>query len=250
MCSELAHLLLNGLLSIVLCLQANLAIRVSYGEELSSGDPVLKLGELNVSKVLVLGNSVALHGPAPEIGWHGDWGMAASRRESDFAHVLLALLTKATGREPKLLVKNIADFERQQTDYDFAAGLKEALDFRADLVIVAVGANAPPLESSESVVRFRTAFDRLLKELKRDRSPVIFVRGEFWPIQAKELQMREACENAGAVFIPLEDLDKDPLNLGSADRKYEHAGVGGHPGDRGMQLIAEAIWDAIKLRSQ
>ena len=29
-------------------------------------------------RVLIYGNSIALHGRAPKIGWHGDWGMAAS----------------------------------------------------------------------------------------------------------------------------------------------------------------------------
>ena len=39
--------------------------------------------ELNV---LILGNSVLAHQPAPDLGWYGDWGMAATAPENDFVH--------------------------------------------------------------------------------------------------------------------------------------------------------------------
>ena len=41
-------------------------------------------------RVLVYGNSIALHGPKPDIGWTNDWGMAASARGKDFAHLVVA----------------------------------------------------------------------------------------------------------------------------------------------------------------
>ena len=39
-------------------------------------------------KVLVYGNSIALHGPKADIGWTNCWGMAASAAEKDFAHLV------------------------------------------------------------------------------------------------------------------------------------------------------------------
>ena len=51
-------------------------------------------------------------------------------------------MTKAvgdkTGAPPEIMVKNIADFERQYATYDVATNLKDAFDFDADLVIVAI----------------------------------------------------------------------------------------------------------------
>ena len=38
-------------------------------------------------RVLFIGNSITLHGKAPELGWHGDWGMAASAKENDYVQI-------------------------------------------------------------------------------------------------------------------------------------------------------------------
>lgn len=41
-----------------------------------------------IGSVTIFGNSIVAHDPAPDIGWTGDWGMAASCRDSDFVHIL------------------------------------------------------------------------------------------------------------------------------------------------------------------
>lgn len=60
----------------------------------------LKIGTQPVNKILFLGNSITLHGPAPKIGWTGNWGMAASSADKDYVHVLLNRITQATGGKP------------------------------------------------------------------------------------------------------------------------------------------------------
>ena len=80
----------------------------------------LKVGTLRVAKILFLGNSITLHGPAPEIGWTGNWGMAASARDKDYVHQLLDRISKAAGGTPKVMIRNIADFERRLTDFNIS----------------------------------------------------------------------------------------------------------------------------------
>ena len=44
--------------------------------------------------------------------------MAASSPEKDYVHQLLERITKAAGGKPSVMISNIADFERKQTDFD------------------------------------------------------------------------------------------------------------------------------------
>lgn len=237
------------ILVLVIVLQV-LGERDVHAQDAPSKNSALSIGKLRINKLLILGNSVAIHGPAPQIGWTGNWGMAASSRDKDFAHVLHSQLRIATQGEPQLLVLNLADFERQQTEFDFEVGLKEAIEFEADVVIVAIGANAPALETDDAKQRFRTAFEQLLNRLQQKKPTALLVRGEFWPDPEKEKIMREVCKKAGGAYVPLPNLNSDPANLGSADQKFEHAGVAGHPGDRGMRLIADELWRAIEKISK
>lgn len=42
---------------------------------------------LTFQKTLILGNSITFSEASPEIGWFGNWGMAASAQNKDFAHL-------------------------------------------------------------------------------------------------------------------------------------------------------------------
>ena len=42
--------------------------------------------------MLIVVNSITRHGPNKEIGWDGDWGMAASCPECDYVHRLFSML--------------------------------------------------------------------------------------------------------------------------------------------------------------
>ena len=196
-------------------------------------------------KVLILGNSITLHSPAPNIGWTGNWGMAASSEDKDYVHLLLADLEKAWGERPQSKVRNIADFERGYATFDASAKLAEELAFNADVVILAIGENVPELTTAEAKAAFSQALVKLLKTFKSRGIPAIFVRSCFWPNQAKDEILSKACDEVGGKFIDISTMGKDPAMKASAERKIEHVGVAGHPGDKGMRAIADAVFAAI-----
>jgi lysophospholipase L1-like esterase len=206
--------------------------------------PKLKTG-VSAERVLFLGNSITKHGPAPKIGWNSDWGMAASTEDKDYVHVTAALLGKVTGKAPDIRFKNIADFERNLASYDLEGKLKEELAFKPTLVIVAIGENVPGLGSEDLKTQYKTSYAKLLALFKGNGNPTLVVRSCFWADAAKDSIMKDACMAAGGLYADLNGLSKDESNYGRADKKWEHAGVGAHPGDKGMQAIANAILKAL-----
>lgn len=204
------------------------------------------LDGLPAAKVLFLGNSITRHAPKPEIGWTADWGMAASAVEKDYVHLLAADLGKATGKAPQIMVSNVADFERRYDRFDPEVELKAELAFGADLVVVAVGENvADPVEAGDRA-KFASAFSGLLGVLRKHGQPAIFVRSSFWPHPVKDGIMREASTAAGVTFVDISGWAGEASLTAGSERKIEHAGVAGHPGDKGMKAIADALFAAIQ----
>lgn len=210
----------------------------------------LKVGNLRVAKILFLGNSITVHGPAPAIGWTGDWGMAASARDRDYVHQLLDRISRAAGGTPKVMIRNIADFERKLAGFNIRKELKEELAFEADVVILAIGENAASPKTDEARKQFADALGDLLTQLRQHGHPKVFVRSQFWPDAEKDRMLEKASNDAGGIFVDLGKLGTDPANSARSERQIEHAGVAGHPGDKGMAAIADELWRAMKKEGE
>lgn len=203
--------------------------------------------DVDASRVLFLGNSITRHGPAPKIGWADDWGMAASALEKDYVHLVAAGLGESAGKRPEIRFANIADFERNLATYDLDARLKAEFEFRPTLVIVAIGENVAALQTEESKAQFKSSLGKLLEAVKKSGGkPTLVVRSSFWADAAKDAILRESCASAGGTFVDIGALGKDESNYARSERKFEHAGVAAHPGDKGMKAIADAILGALR----
>ncbi|MBL9130209.1 MAG: SGNH/GDSL hydrolase family protein [Verrucomicrobiaceae bacterium] len=196
-------------------------------------------------KVLFLGNSITKHGPKADIDWSGNWGMAASAEAKDYVHVFTASLAQKQGSAPEILVKNIADFERGHQGYDFTTKLKEAIDFQADLIVLAISENMPAMKTAEEKTKFQEAVTKLLTTLKGERKPVILVRSCFWVNTAKDEALRGACAAVNGISVDISALGKNEKNFARSERPFKHAGVANHPGDAGMAAIADALVKAL-----
>lgn len=196
-------------------------------------------------KVLFLGNSITRHGPKADIDWSGNWGMAASAEAKDYVHLVTAGLAAKSGAAPETMVKNIADFERAHAGYDIAGKLREAIDFQADLIIVAIGENVPALKTPEEQAAFQESVTKLLTALKAGRHPVLLVRSCFWKNSAKDQALRQASTTAGGRFVDISALAGDESLYARSERPFKHAGVANHPGDKGMAAIAAALLEAL-----
>ena len=196
-------------------------------------------------KVLFLGNSITKHGPKADIDWAGNWGMAASAEAKDYVHLVTKALGEKSGSSPEVMVKNIADFERAYAGYDVAGKMKDVFDFDADLIIIAIGENVPALKSEDDKTRFKSSVTKLLARLKAHKQPTLLVRSCFWANPAKDEVLRQVCGEAGGIFVDISSLSKDEGNYGRSEHPFKNPGVANHPGDRGMQAIADALVKAL-----
>lgn len=183
-------------------------------------------------KVLIVGNSVLKHAPAPNIGWNGDWGMAASAPDKDFLQVYNRLL-QASNKYNSIEVssKNIAGWEN-----DFTFDLKVFDDLTSktyDVIIVRLGENV------SNTAEYQTALTKMINFFKSPNTKVI-ITGTVWedPIK-EEIQRKVALEN-GYTYIPFESFRSNIKNY--ALGLFENVGVAGHPSDLGMQFIGQLLY--------
>ena len=98
-----------------------------------------------INTVIIFGNSIVAHQVAPAIGWNGDWGMAASVRDSDFVHLLIADIQNVD-KSINIRFLNISVFENYYDTYNFS----QLADYRnADMIIVKISENV----KSETAVK-------------------------------------------------------------------------------------------------
>jgi hypothetical protein len=115
---------------------------------------------------------------------------------------------------------------------------------------VAIGENVGQLKTEDEQTVFSESVKNLLTEIRSNKNPTILVRSTFWSDTSKNVALQKACSATGVHYVDLGRLDADEANFARSERKIEHAGVAGHPGDRGMRAIAEALWNAIRVISE
>lgn len=191
-----------------------------------------------IKTVVILGNSIVRHSPMDEIGWAGDWGMAASVKDSDFVNLLIRDIHQ---KDSSFVVKfsNIADFERDFDNYALSA-----LDSLKDphMLILKISENVNDKKAVED--NFIAYYDSLVKYIApTDKSIKVIVDG-FWGKENVNRLIEEYALKNNYLFIKTSDLSKDITN--TAAGKFLHKGVAAHPSDKGMRMIELLIWDEIK----
>jgi len=200
-------------------------------------------------RVLIYGNSIALHGCAPKIGWNNEWGMAASAREKDFAHLVVAGLEARRGERADFRIRNLAVLERNfNTNLTDFAALADDVAYAPDYVVIAIGENVPSIGAAE-VPGYTQFLVRLAKPLVESaKRPTVVMRSPFWRNDIKADCTSRAAAAVGAVYVDAGVLgDKDEnMALGL----FSHNGVARHPGDLGMKRLAELILSGFDGKSR
>ena len=159
-------------------------------------------------KVLYLGHSMTRHGPSQKIGWTNDWGMAASAREKDYAHLVARGIEAKTGRKVEIRLRNIASFERNLAGFDMAGQFAEDRAWGADYTVTVIGGNSPVPKTLEEKALYKAKMLELNRMFAPKNGGDMVVCGLFHPSMAKEQLQREAAAEAGLKYVRFWDLGK------------------------------------------
>jgi hypothetical protein len=196
-----------------------------------------KIGK--IKSVLILGNSIVWHPAKKDIGWSGNWGMAATAIDSDFVHILIKNINQA---DPSVKVRfaNIADFERSFPTYNL-----NQLDslLPADMIIVKISENVDDKKAADS--NFYDGYSKLITKLDPAGKSVKFIVDGFWDKTTVNADIARYASENKLPYVSLNDLSKDSTN--EAWGQFADPGVQKHPSDKGMRLIAGRIWRNISV---
>lgn len=192
---------------------------------------------------LAIGNSLTLQGKFEH--WWDFVGMAASTREKDFVHQVAEHL-KTKHKKVVFFPHNFSIWEMQSTDRARAiCCLKKYLSEHIDLITLQLSENAADTETLAEDMKTLI----LILQQRCPRAKIIIV-DDFWDDGRSQIKKQVAKE----LSLPFADLSeiRGPkeymCGMGTivydeqgGAHKVDHEGVAAHPGDKGMQYIANSI---------
>lgn len=198
---------------------------------------------------LAIGNSITIH----KINnyWWNECGMAATKPEKDFVHLVVDYLEqnhdKVCYYAVSFKVWELLENDRGET----YSVIDPYLNKRLDLITVQLGENVYETETFES------DFEELVTYIK-EKAPdaQIVVVDDFWTYEDRAEIKKRVAKKMKVSFASLEEIKEDEetyrcgkgtVVYGADGEKHtvEHEGVLGHPNDKGMKYIAEAIIDVL-----
>ena len=196
---------------------------------------------------LAIGNSITSH-PLAFYWWNEDIGMAATTEDKDYVHIVASTLPQPY----KAMAYNFSVWEAQSHDRAETLSLLDGyLSDKLNLVTIQLSENASDLTT------FEEDYVELIGYVK-DNAPnaQIIVIDDFWDSGEKAKSKRAAAEKENVEFVSLEDIKgkaEYQAGLGTVvydkdgnEHTIEHEGVAIHPGNKGMEYIAEAVEKIIE----
>ncbi|HPQ48045.1 MAG TPA: hypothetical protein PLP30_11795 [Clostridia bacterium] len=189
----------------------------------------------NNPRILFVGNSITWHPVKEEIGWLNEWGMAASSDDNDYVHITMRkIYERFPGAEYKIAWA--VAWEREYWDAVHLVAFREFLNFKADIIVVKINENVSA--SNNERHPYKQHYEKLLDYLNPEGVSRMILCTGFWRMGIIDEVVRSVAMERQLPLVELNHLDRDEMK---AIGLFEHKGVANHPGDRGMQEIAELV---------
>jgi hypothetical protein len=189
----------------------------------------------DVFEFVFLGNSLTQHGPNTDLGWTGNYGMAASILENDYVHKLMSLVDAQNA-----YIANMYPIEKDISQLNVVVDMVRPAIQNASTIVIQLGDNTNVNEHTEL-----NALQASIEELARLRKPnqLLFCISTYWRNQVKDEIIQDRCEANGGNYVFIGDI----VDYQSAEDLpyFIHPGVNMHPKDTQMNLIAQRIYSAM-----
>lgn len=204
-------------------------------------------------KILILGNSITLHGVSDKLGWYHESGMAASSKGKDYAHLLFKEMEGLLPHHKlSMRLTNFSDFEKNYARYN-AKTVEQLAEYSPDLVIFQLGENVT-FSAAQSDSVFQQKYVELIQRFKLNK-PIILCTLPFFSSNKTIHAIKQVAFSTQSFVVDLSSftyLDRENQAGGESNypldkRKWKDKGlINMHPGDVGMRNIAETIFITIK----
>jgi hypothetical protein len=204
----------------------------------------LSFGLAQAESILFVGNSITYHPSSRSIGWDGDWGMAATSRQSDYVNLTVAKVNESSRSIVIFHSINVSAFERDPSSDNLMEVSKRIEVSGADRVVIFLGDNVKP--DAIAWAQFLVGYESIVVQTRKSGRRVVCV-SLWWPSVARNRELERICKRSGGVFAML------PAGVQSPDARasgHANKGVASHPGDVGMRLIANAVSAALEQTNQ
>lgn len=192
-------------------------------------------------RLLVVGNSITWHTPNAKLDWIGNWGMAATKQDNDYVHILEKMLQTANPTSTiRLYPRNMSDFEKSPASFDLER-FSIADSFKPTHVVVFFGDNVSVGQSAA----FSTSYIRALNRITLNSSAQLLCVSTWWGNRSVDSIIADGCKSKGGQFVDISSLSKKP-GLKADAGEFKNAGVSAHPSDQGMQAIASSIFEKFR----
>ena len=203
-------------------------------------------------KYVAIGNSVTIH--ETNDLWHGDWGMAATSKESDYVHVLAEKIGETKNTPVDLSVISCKDWELGSDRRGELLHAFDNISQDTDLITIQTGENITTF-----IENLDGDYDALFGYIKsKAPNAQILVLGEvLWPQDAIENAKRNSCSKYGISFVNMNEfldgyetmyrssMGEPIVGLDGNTYLIDNECVAAHPNDAGMQKIADIVFASV-----
>lgn len=222
-------------------------LKTFNNEPLEAVNDSFIVGTNDFITMLFLGNSLTYTEVPEEESDKTKRGLTSTNKENDYVHRLVRRIAETDSISVKYSIVNIAEFERTFVQHGFDISKLSNVQFKEpDYLIVQIGENVGSVDIKDNPGKYESELESLINLFPNSKKIITL---PFWPYKEVNYLTTKVAIKTGTLIVDLSHLGNgnDEMCFASSQRKYKTDGVGEHPGDYGMEKIAQSMYAGFNI---